>query len=537
MTGAGPDVVIVGAGPTGLVTALGLAQRGIRSEVLDAADGVAAGSRALGLSRRTLQIFDTLGVADVCLEKGVPWIGSRSFYRGTEVFRLELPAEPDEAFPAMLNLAQEDAARILLEQIHKTVPDLVRVRWGCRVTAIAPSADDVRVEIRTPAGPATSSAGWVVACDGARSTVREQLGVRLEGQSWNTRYVIVDVRLRSDHPAERRAWFDPPSNPGSTVLMHRQPDDVWRLDYQIDGDPAADPDELVTDVVGRVREHLDHIGETGQFEVVWASTYQARALTAPRYRYGRVLLAGDAAHLIPIFGIRGMNSAVEDANNLTWKLGAVIDGRADEDLLQTYSTERLSAARSNLALATRSTLFMAPPTPAHHLLRRALLGLVADGHAHLRPVINPRQTGTVGYPDSELHTVARPGVPVTGPTIGDVFPDALVTAADGAPTHLSRHLGRNAALVCFGSTPACIGTRPDLDVIAVSAGGDAVPATGRTFADPTGRARRRWQAQPGDVVLVRPDGHVAAAWPHPRSGDLETAIARLVPGSSHEPVS
>ncbi|MCF7547475.1 FAD-dependent monooxygenase [Pseudonocardia sp. WMMC193] len=534
MTSTTPAVVIVGAGPTGLVTALGLAQRGISSEVLDAADDVAAGSRALGLSRRTLQIFDTLGVADTCLEKGAPWVGSRSFYRDTEVFRLELPDEPDEAFPAMLNLAQEDVTRILLEEIHKTVPDLVRIRWGCQVTAISSTADDVRVEIRTAAGRATARASWLVACDGARSTVREQLGVRLEGQSWDTRYVIVDVRLHSDHPAERRAWFDPPSNPGSTVLMHRQPADVWRLDYQIDGDPAADPDELVADVVGRVREHLDHIGEAGPFEVVWASTYQARALTAPRYRYGRVLLAGDAAHLIPIFGIRGLNSAVEDANNLAWKLAAVLDGRAGADLLETYSTERLAAARSNLALATRSTLFMAPPTPAHHLVRRALLGLVAEGHTHLRAVIDPRQTGTVGHPDSDLHAVPRAGAPATGPTVGEVFPDALVTAADGGSTHLSRHLGRAAALVCFGSPPSAVPAHHDLDVLTVLGAGAEAPVgvPGRVFVDPTGRAQERWQARPGDVVLVRPDGHVAGAWARPDDTELETALARLSPPES-----
>ncbi|WP_264199828.1 FAD-dependent monooxygenase [Pseudonocardia sp. ICBG601] len=222
-----------------------------------------------------------------------------------------------------------------------------------------------------------------------------------------------------------------------------------------------------------------------------------------------------------------MNSAVEDANNLAWKLAAVLDGRAGADLLETYSTERLAAARSNLALATRSTLFMAPPTPAHHLLRRALLGLVADGHTHLRAVINPRQTGTVGYPDSDLHSMSRAGAPATGPTIGDVFPDALVTAADGASTHLSRHLGRAAALVCFGSRPPVVPAQHDLDVLTVLEEGAAGAVPGEPFVDTAGRAHRRWRARPGDVVLVRPDGHVAGAWARPCRTELETALARL----------
>ncbi|GAA1236057.1 FAD-dependent oxidoreductase [Prauserella halophila] len=525
MTAAGPDVLIVGAGPTGLVTALGLAQRGIRCEIVDADRGIATGSRALGISRRTLQILDTLGVSAACLEKGVPWVGSRSYYRDQEVFYLELPEEPDEAFPAMLNLAQEDVVRILLEQIDKTVPDLVGIRWNTRLESLQVTADQVQVQLDTLDGPTKMTAPWLVACDGARSTVRERLGIRLEGESWNTRYVIVDVRLHSDHPAERRAWFDPPSNPGSTVLMHRQPDDVWRLDYQVD-DEEVDADNLVSHVVTRVREHLDHIGETGPMEVVWTSTYRARALSAPTYRHGRALLSGDAAHLIPIFGIRGLNSAVEDANNLSWKIAAVIHDRASDALLDTYSTERRAAAHTNLALTTRATLLMSPPTRGYELLRRALLGLVAEGHDEFCPLLNPRQTGTVGHPDSVLHTPS--GSSEVGPGIGDVYPDARVCTAEGERGYLSSHLGRRTTLVVFADVPMPMDVPFDVEVVTITqkTRSHLENRSGQVLVD-AGNTYTRWKVQPGDVVLVRPDGHIAGAWRYPDATAVAAGIARL----------
>ena len=224
-----------------------------------------------------------------------------------------------------------------------------------------------------PKGDYALHADWVVACDGGRSMVREALGLQLEGTSYEGRYVIVDIELESDRPTERLAWFDPPSNPGSTMLIHRQPDDIWRIDYQLRDD--EDPDEAVKpeNVMPRVQSQLEMMGETGAWSPIWITIYKANALTLENYRHGRVLFAGDAAHLVPIFGVRGANSGIDDADNLAWKLAFVVKGLASERLLDSYSQERVLAARENLSYGTKSTEFMAPPSFAFELMRQAAL--------------------------------------------------------------------------------------------------------------------------------------------------------------------
>jgi 3-(3-hydroxy-phenyl)propionate hydroxylase len=231
--------------------------------------------------------------------------------------------------------------------------------------------------------------------------VRERLGLQLEGTQYEGRYVIVDVVQKSRRPVERLAWFDPPSNPGSTLLMHRQPDDVWRIDYQIRDD--EDPTEAVKpeNVLPRVASHLAMIGEDAPWEPLWISIYNAKCLTLRDYRQGRVFFAGDAAHLVPIFGVRGLNSGLDDAGNLAWKLAAVIGGDAPEGLLDTYSIERVHATRENLAYGARSTEFMAPPDFAFRLMREATLRL-AVSDPHVRPLINPRQSAPIAYDASPL---------------------------------------------------------------------------------------------------------------------------------------
>ena len=205
--------------------------------------------------------------------------------------------------------------------------------------------------------------------------MREALGLQLKGTSYEGRYVIVDIELKSDRPTERLAWFDPPSNPGSTILIHIQPDNIWRIDYQLRDD--EDPEEAVKpeNVIPRVRSHLEMMGETGDWSPIWITIYKAHALSLEDYRHGRVLFAGDAAHLVPIFGVRGANSGIDDADNLAWKLAFVVKGLASDRLLDTYSQERVFATRENLSYGTKTTEFMAPPSFAFELMRHAALSL------------------------------------------------------------------------------------------------------------------------------------------------------------------
>ncbi|TLY72737.1 MAG: FAD-dependent oxidoreductase, partial [Gammaproteobacteria bacterium] len=366
-------VAIVGGGIVGLACALALARHGVRSVILEADDGVCVGSRAICISRRSLEILARLGALEPFLAKGLPWTGGRSFYRDTEVLRFSMPHDETQRLPPMINIQQYYVEQFLLEAAEKS--GLVEVRWQSRVRGISLRSNDVHVSIDTPLGAYGLDADWLIGCDGARSSVREALGLKLQGTSYEGRYVIVDVALRSDRPTERLAWFDPPSNPGSTILMHRQPDDLWRIDYQLRDAEDAEAAVRPENVIPRVASHLRMIGERDDWAPIWISLYKANALTLESYRQGRVLLAGDAAHLVPIFGVRGANSAFEDADNLAWKLALVIKGVAGDELLETYSAERVYAARENLRQGMKSTEFMSPPSFGFELMRTAVLGL------------------------------------------------------------------------------------------------------------------------------------------------------------------
>jgi 3-(3-hydroxy-phenyl)propionate hydroxylase len=534
-------VLVVGAGPTGLVTALALARRGLRVDVVDSGAGIGEGSRALGLSRRTLQILGSLGsVGSRCLSEGLPWRGSRSFYRDREVMALPVEDDGTEAFPIMLNLAQHRVAQFLVDEIDSTTDGRVTLGWSTTVDGLdTPDDDTVLVHGRAGSGPFTRRYDWVIGCDGPRSTVRRHMGLALEGESFDSRFVIADVRLSSRYPAERRAWFDPPSNPGSTVLMHRQPEGIWRLDYQVDPHVAQPNSDTDTDTVAKVAEHLRFIGEHDDVELVWSSSYQARALTAPSYRRGRLLLAGDAAHLIPIFGIRGMNSAVEDACNLAWKLAAVATTNAPDSLLDTYSDERVRAARENIRLATRSARFMAPPTRAHVATRDALLQLVAGGHTTWNSVINPRQTTTVGLDASPLSVAGA--VIDRGPAAGEVYLDGPITGREATPGFLSDRLGRSPTLLCFEPDAALVESVTELlrrshstchlQVVTVEPTTPLPSESGAAVFDPSGKTRAKWQCRSGDVHLVRPDGHLAGSWNSPTTSVLEHATSHLTTGA------
>jgi 3-(3-hydroxy-phenyl)propionate hydroxylase len=498
-------VLIAGGGPVGLTLAALLARQGIASLVIEADAGYCSGSRAICISRRSQEILSWAGAGDALAAKGLAWTGGRSYWRDTEVLHFQMPSEPSQRFAPMLNL-QQFYIEEFVDRALQTELRLADVRWSSRVESVKHHADGVDVEVATPQGRQLVRCDWLVACDGGRSTVREQLGLQLEGTEYEGRYVIVDIVQKTRRPVERLAWFDPPSNPGSTLLMHRQPDDVWRIDYQIrDGE---DPAEAVKpeNVLPRVRSHLAMIGEHEPWEVQWISIYNAKCLTLAEYRHGRVLLAGDAAHLVPIFGVRGLNSGLDDAGNLAWKLAAVLSGEAAESLLDSYSLERVHAARENIAYGAKSTEFMAPPDFAFGLLREAALRLAVTDEK-VRSLINPRQSAPVSYRDSPLNVsqqgawrnqLAAPGQPA---------PEALLAGPKG-PFHLSQAFGKDFVCLVFADGPM-----PEA-FSALARGGVGVLDIPRE-ADSLGQARERYGLGPAEqeaLVLVRPDGYVMGRW-------------------------
>lgn len=525
------SVVIVGGGPVGLATALGLARQGVRSVLIEADDGVCTGSRAICISRRSLEIIDRLGALDGFLEKGLPWTGGRSFYRDQEVLHFRMPQDERQKLPPMVNLAQYHIEQFLLDAAERHA-DLIDIRWQTRVTQLEQHADGATLTLATPDQTYQLRADWLVAADGGRSTVREALGLKLQGTSYEGRYVIVDIHLKSERPTERLAYFDPPSNPGSTVLVHKQPDDIWRIDYQLRDDEDPEAAVLLENVAPRVDSLLAMMGETAPWHPVWITIYKANALTLDAYRHGRVLFAGDAAHLVPIFGVRGANSGIDDADNLAWKLAYVVKHQASSSLLDSYSHERVFAAHENLRHGTKSTEFMAPPTFAFDLMRTAVLGL-AGKHPQVRSLINPRQTSAIAYVDTPLN-VSDTGF-AAGPAPGTVLPECplkLVEHAVQWPAHLTDLVrlseGRFTALYFSddGSMPAqllALDAQWPLRSVAVAA--RVADPDGKLCAwDQGGQVSLLLDAQPGTLYLLRPDGHVLGRWRDGGAGQVAAAM-------------
>ena len=497
--GARHPILVVGGGMVGLTAALDLAKRGQRVVLLDDDDTVSTGSRAICIAKRSLEIFSRLGIGQALRDKGVTWNTGKVFFRDRKVFEFNLLPEPGHEFPAFVNLQQYYLEEWLVNACQAT--NLVDLRWKSRVVGIENRSDGVTLTIETPSEKYPLTADWLLACDGARSFVREALGLPFMGQVFRDRFLIADVVMHADLPAERRFWFDPPFHPGGSVLLHRQADNVWRIDFQIGWDADPEVEREPERVAARVRAML---GPEINFELEWVSVYTFRCRRLEKFRHGRVFFLGDAAHQVSPFGARGGNGGTQDADNLAWKLDAVLRGVAPESLLDSYDAERVPAADIDILNSTRSTDFITPKSDAARAYRDAVLEL-AERYEFARPLVN---SGRLSRPatlhDSPLNTPdAEPwaaGLPPGSPAA-----DAPVRHK-GADDWLLHHF-RNFPTVLFGAPS---------DFPTATLGGESVlvtptPETG-TLHDHTGLAAARYDARPGTVVLLRPDQHVAARW-------------------------
>ena len=530
-------VVIVGGGPVGLCSALELAKHGVRSVVLEEDETVSEGSRALSISRRSFEILQQLDLSERFLEKALPWTSGKSFYRGKVVFELEMPHTDDERFFPMVNLQQCYIERFMVEQI--TEQDAAELRWHSKVIAVVLRNDAVELRVDTPEGEYTLEAKYVIAADGARSALRRLLGLRMSGTSFQGEYLIADIKLSTARPTERLVWFDPATNPGSTVLMHKQPDGMWRVDYQLQPgyDPEVELDEA--NIRSRIQEQLDLISEPGPWELDWFSLYKAHCLCLDDYRVGRVLFVGDAAHLVPIFGVRGLNSGFADANNLGWKLACVLKGQAASGLLDSYSSERREDTQETFRQAGKSTAFMTPPSRGCRLLRDAVLSLSLS-ESFARGLINPRQSAPFAYLESPLNSGEVDAVFEQGPRTGAPLQNVRICSGGQSErgTFLLDHLGVGFTLLYFteeGPLPEDIAhtvhsmrrSQAPLDHLVISRRSANNKAVG-WLADPEGRVFEKYGASHGTGYLVRPDAHVAARWMRVSGKGVQAALARIV---------
>ena len=512
-------VVVVGAGPIGLTAALDCAYRGIPVVVIDDNNTVSVGSRAVCYAKRPLEIWDRLGCAAPMVEKGVSWKRGKVFFKDDLVYQFDLLPEQGHQMPAMINLQQYYLESYLVERCGAN--PLIDLRWKHKLLNLAQDRDIATLTVETPDGVFHMQADWVIACDGANSDVRNMVGAEFTGQFFQDRFLIADVVMKADFPTERWFWFDPPFHRGQSVLLHKQCDNVWRIDFQLGW--QADPSEAKKpeNVVPRIQAMLPGV----EFELEWVSVYQFACRRIDRFRYDRVIFAGDAAHQVSPFGARGANTGVQDIDNLAWKLKLVLDGHAPVGLIDSYSEERAFAADDNLLNSTRSTDFITPKSKGSLLFRDAVLGLAED-EAFARPLVNSGRLSTpTPYLNSSLNTAdesefagrMRPGTNCA---------DAPIERGGRADWFLHT-VGNGFTVLAFGErAPARTVEAGPITATVLTVVPPGTASDGDAIVDAQGLLAARYDGRPGTVYLLRPDQHVAARWRQFEPGKVASAIRR-----------
>lgn len=501
-------LLVVGTGPVGLAQAIDLGQRGHEVVVLGRFDFVPAGSKAICFSKRSLDILDRLGVGEKMVSRGVIWNVGKVFWkdRRDPVYQFDMLPVTNQKMPGFINIQQYHLEDLLIERIAE-LPN-VELRWGHEVVDIQSAATGVSVEISSAAGDYHIDADWLVACDGSKSIVRDKLGLDFEGRVFEDNFLIADIRMEDDRPSERWFWFDPPFNPHKSVLMHKQPDGIWRLDFQlgwnIDREACVRPEN-----VDRLIRAM--LGDEVQYEPEWYSVYTFQCRRMARFVHGRVIFAGDSAHLVSPFGARGCNGGLADIDNLGWKLDLILRGVATETLLETYNDEAIVAADENILNSTRSTDFLTPKSKVSEIFRDAVLELAGEVPFARQYVNSGRLSTAVHYSRSMLNTAdvddwlgrgVAPGSPALDAPLDDGW---LLDRLRGGFHLLTNGFSGQAPVSC------------EMLDIADCENSDLIV--------------ERYGLETGAAYLLRPDQYVAGRWKSPSQAALIEAVRRARTGA------
>jgi 2-polyprenyl-6-methoxyphenol hydroxylase-like FAD-dependent oxidoreductase len=475
------EVAVVGAGAVGLTLAGRLAQHGAAVTLFEASDAhERVGSRAICMQRETLEIWARLGVGEAVAERGIQWHIGRTYFRGRELFSVDLPGATDEHFPPFVNISQSEVEEWLTVRVRSLG---VEIRPGHRFTGLTQDPEAVSSTFESASGDVRFPFCFLVVTDGAHSAVRHATGIGFPGYTFDDRFLIADIRAELPFTNERHFHFDPPWNPERQVLIHPQPDGIWRIDWQVPSETDADAERVSGGLDRRIRAV---IGDRTPYELVWVTGYRFSQRVADAFRAGRVLLAGDAAHVMSPFGARGLNSGVADAENLAWKLASVVRGDAPRALLDSYEDERRPAALANLHATEATMRFMAPHSGLRRAWRDLVLRLAPRSVWFRRRVDSGRLAEPAAYASSSIVAENSTGRDAF-PRHGIVAPDVALSGGD----RLRDRLGGGYVVVVPRPT--------GLEMPTVVIGPDSV------YGD-----ERAW--------LVRPDGYLADSCPLDRAG-------------------
>ena len=506
-------VIIVGAGPIGLTAAIDLALQGVEVVVLDENDKVSWGSRAVCYSKRTLEILDRLGCGESFVEKGVVWNLGKVFFRDRKVYEFNLQPEKGHRRPAFINLQQFYFEENLVTRIRELQSQgkIIDLRGKNKVVGIESLENLVKIQVETPDGNYELECDWLISCDGATSPIRNMLGLEFTGQVFEDNFLIADVIMEAEFPTERWFWFDPEFNQGKSALLHKQPDNVWRIDLQLGWDINKAEEEKPENVIPRIKAML---GEEVKFELEWVSIYTFQCRRMEKFRHGRVIFAGDSAHQVSPFGARGANSGVQDVDNLCWKLKLVLNGLAPESLLDSYEFERTIATDENILNSTRSTDFITPKSETSQNFQHAALEL-SEHYEFARPLVNSGRLSVPSvYDNSTLNGPDNMNLPIRT-RVGSPCPD--VKLKDG---YLLDLLGNKFVLLTINAEAPNELTEGDMSAYRIALDNND---------DSEGLLRERYLGnQERAVYLIRPDQHICARWQNFDESSVKNTLLHAV---------